>query len=126
MVAGLSLRDARGSASNNAEHFSRGEALVRELMQSPDTRVIANFSYDHLAPSPEMTLRTLSQYNSTTNEISTSVRFNWIYSPGSDIYVVYDELRMDTNQFMFDPHVRQSPWLSNRQLAIKMTYLWSR
>ena len=86
---------------------------------------LAAMTFD-LALSPEMTLRTLSQYNSTTNEISTSVRFNWIYSPGSDIYVVYDELRMDTNQFMFDPHVRQSPWLSNRQLAIKMTYLWSR
>ena len=45
--------------------------------------------------SPRMTLRTLSQYNSTTSELSHSVRFNWIYSPGSDIYVAYDELRLD-------------------------------
>ena len=56
---------------------------------------LASVNFD-LALSPEMTLRTLSQYNSTTNEISTSVRFNWIYSPGSDIYVAYDELRLDT------------------------------
>ena len=70
-----------------------------------------------LALSPQMTLRTLSQYNSSTDEISTSVRFNWIYKPGSDIYIAYDELRMDV------PGV---PWLRNRQLAVKMTYLVSR
>ena len=70
-----------------------------------------------LALSPRMTLRTLSQYNSLTDSVSTSVRFNWIYSPGSDLYVAYDELRMDV------PGV---PWLRNRQLAIKMTYMLSR
>ena len=70
-----------------------------------------------------MTLRTLSQYNSTASEISTSVRFNWIYSPGSDIYIACDELRLDT------PSVEgfyETPWLRNRKLAIKMTYLLSR
>ena len=39
-----------------------------------------------------MTLRTLSQYNSTTHEISTSVRFNWIYRPGSDFYLVFNQI----------------------------------
>ena len=77
------------------------------------------------AVSPTITLRTLSQYNSTTDELSNSVRFNWIYSPGSDIYIAYDELRLD-----FEPQVagirRYSPWVRNRQLAIKMTYLLSR
>ena len=70
-----------------------------------------------LVLSLRMTLRTLSQYNSSTDEISTSVRFNWIYRPGSDIYVAYDKLRMEV------PGV---PWLRNRQLAVKMTYLVSR
>ena len=79
-----------------------------------------------LALSPDVTLRTLSQYNSTTHEISTSIRFNWIYRPGSDIYIAYDELRLDTDPLMLDPHIRRSPWLRNRQLAIKMTYLLSR
>ena len=72
-----------------------------------------------------MTLQTLSQYNSTTATISTSVRFNWIYSPGSDIYVVYDELRLDTVP-EFAGVRRSAPWLRDRQLAIKMTYLLSR
>ena len=56
-------------------------------------------------------------------EVSTSVRFNWIYSPGSDIYIAYDELRLTTpgvNGFY------ETPWLRNRQLAVKMTYLFSR
>jgi hypothetical protein len=64
-----------------------------------------------------MTLRTLTQYNSATDSVSTSIRFNWIYFPGSDLYVAYDELRADL------PGV---PWLRNRQLAVKVTYLLSR
>ncbi len=80
-----------------------------------------------LTLSPRVTLRSLSQYNSLTGELSNSIRFNWIYSPGSDVYVAYDELRLD-DLFLFDPHVRRSPWgdVRNRQIAVKMTYLLSR
>ena len=81
-----------------------------------------------LALSPEITLRSLIQYNSTTDAISTSLRFNWIYSPGSDIYIAYDELR-DDDFLALDPTLRHTgrvPWIQNRQLAIKMTYLLSR
>ena len=77
---------------------------------------LASLRFD-FALSPEMTLRTLTQYNSTTDSVSTSVRFNWIYFPGSDLYVAYDELRAD---------IPGLPWLQNRQLAVKMTYLLSR
>ncbi len=77
---------------------------------------LASLQFD-LALSPEMTLRTLSQYNSTTDSVSTSVRFNWIYMPGSDLYIAYDEFGQDI------PGV---PWIQNRQLAVKMTYLLSR
>ena len=76
--------------------------------------------------SPRLTLRTLSQYNSTTSELSHSVRFNWIYSPGSDIYVAYDELRLDGDPLRLDPHIQRWSGLRSRQLAIKMTYLLSR
>ena len=93
--------------------FSRSDV---ELPWGTFVADLASLRFD-LALSPRMTLRTLSQYNSTTDSVSTSVRFNWIYSPGSDIYIAYDELRTDL------PGV---PWLQNRQLAIKMTYLLSR
>jgi hypothetical protein len=70
-----------------------------------------------LALSPRMTVRTLSQYNSSTAQLSNSVRLNFIYRPGSDLYVVYDELTADLPGL---PEVR------NRQFVMKMTYLLSR
>lgn len=69
------------------------------------------------ALSPRMTLRTLSQYNSSTHQLSTSARFNFIYKAGSDIYVAYDELQGNMPGQL---DVR------NRQLVVKMTYLMSR
>ena len=99
-------------------------STCRVAPSSPD---LASVTFN-LALSPEMTLRTLTQYNSTSDSISTSVRFNWIYSPGSDIYIAYDELRAD-DLLVVDPTLRHAgrvPWVQNRQLAIKMTYLLSR
>ena len=69
------------------------------------------------ALSPRMTLRALSQYNSSTRQFSTSARFNFIYKPGSDLYIVYDELQ---GNMPGQPEVR------NRQLVVKMTYLMTR
>lgn len=68
------------------------------------------------AISPRMTLRTLAQYNSSTHETSTSVRFNWIYRPGSDIYIVYNDLRA-----ALTANVPR-----DRQLVLKWNYLLSR
>lgn len=70
-----------------------------------------------LALSPRMTFRTLSQYNTSTSQLTNSVRFNFIYRPGSDLYVVYDELKGD---------LRGQPEIRNRQLLVKMTYLLAR
>ena len=67
--------------------------------------------------SPRMTVRSLSQYNSLTRQLTTSVRYNFVYKPGSDIYVVYDELQLNS---LGQPEAR------NRQFMVKMTYLMSR
>lgn len=69
------------------------------------------------ALSPNMTLRALAQYNSSTHQWSTSVRFNFIYRPGSDLYIVYDEVRRDV------PGLAE---FRDRQLILKFTYLLSR
>ena len=66
--------------------------------------------------SPRMTVRSLLQYNSSTNEMSTSIRFNWIYRPGSDLYVVYNDLRAALTADI--PR--------DRQLVVKWTYLLTR
>lgn len=69
--------------------------------------------------SPRATIRTLTQYNSSTHEVTSSIRFNLIYRPGSDLYVVYNDLeRTNLPLGAFKP--------TDRQLAVKMTYLLSR
>ncbi|MEW6322739.1 MAG: DUF5916 domain-containing protein [Acidobacteriota bacterium] len=69
--------------------------------------------------SPRMTIRSLTQYNSATGEVSNNVRFNLIHRPGSDLYVVYNELRqtgLPTD--VFAPR--------DRQLVVKLNYLIQR
>jgi hypothetical protein len=69
------------------------------------------------AISPSMTVRSLSQYNSSSRQLSTSVRYNFIFRPGSDLYVVYDGLR---------DQLPGRPEQQSQQLVVKMTYLLSR
>ena len=68
-----------------------------------------------------MSIRSLTQYNSASDQFSTSARFRFIFRPGSDIYVVYDEVRRDTDVPM-SPFVEE---FRDRQLIVKMTYLLS-
>jgi hypothetical protein len=67
--------------------------------------------------SPEMTLRSLFQYDSSTRELSSSIRFRFIYRPGSDLYVVYNDLRSD---------MPGADLVRDRQLVVKLNYLLSR
>ena len=52
---------------------------------------IGSFQLDY-GLSPTMSLRSITQYNSSSEQWSTSARFRYIYRPGSDIYIVYDEV----------------------------------
>jgi hypothetical protein len=81
---------------------------------------IGSFQLDY-AFSPTISLRSLTQRNSLSDQWSTSARLRWIFRPGSDIYLVYDDVRRDipiavapfTNEFR------------DRQLVLKMTYLFT-
>ncbi len=77
---------------------------------------VTSFRIDY-AMSPDMSLRTLTQYNSLSEQWSTAVRFRYTYMPGSDIYIVYDEVRRDATGFVE---------IQDRQLILKATYLLSR
>ena len=68
--------------------------------------------------SPTLSLRTLTQYNSSRDQWSTSARFRYIYRPGSDLYIVYDEVRRDINGIPVEE-------FRDRRLIIKATYLLS-
>jgi hypothetical protein len=79
---------------------------------------LASLRIDY-AFSPTLSLRTLTQYNSSRDQWSTSARFRYIYRPGSDLYIVYDEVRRDINGI---PVVQE---FRDRRLIIKATYLLS-
>jgi hypothetical protein len=66
--------------------------------------------------SPRMTVRSLTQYNTLTHDISNNVRFNFIYRPGSDIYIVYND--QSQTGLPADVFGRK-----DRQLVVKATYL---
>ena len=44
----------------------------------------------------KMFLNALIQYNGTLDEIESNIRFNWIYKPLSDLFLVYNERRSTT------------------------------
>jgi hypothetical protein len=69
--------------------------------------------------SPRMTIRSLTQYNTSTHEVSNNVRFNFIYRPGSDLYIVYNDLSQ--TGLPADIFGRK-----DRQLVVKATYLLQR
>lgn len=94
-------------------------SLQRNDVKLPWGDFVANLSILRLdyALSPRMTIRSLSQYNSLTRQLTASLRYNFIYRPGSDLYIVYDELQGNT---------ANRPQVRNRQFVIKTTYLLSR
>ncbi len=65
--------------------------------------------------SPRMFLSSFIQYNSSSDSLSSSVRFRWEYEPGSDLFVVYSEGRDDLSL---------TPFLANRTFAVKFTKLF--
>ncbi len=110
---GLRVTDQLATSAS----FSRNDV---SLPAGDFTVDLASFQLDY-ALSPTMTLRSITQYNSSSEQWSTSARFRYIYRPGSDIYIVYDEVRRDDA-------IPVSPWVEmyrERQLIVKMTYLLS-
>jgi hypothetical protein len=66
--------------------------------------------------SPRMAAAALVQYNSTTSQVSTNVRFRWEYRPMSEFFVVYSDGR--------DTLDRGLASLVNRGLTVKLTRLF--
>ena len=64
---------------------------------------------------PRMFASALVQYNSSLDVVSANVRFRWEYSPGSEIFVVFNEER--------DTEARRFPTLTSRAFIIKVNRL---
>jgi len=61
----------------------------------------------------EMSIRSLFQYNSQSDQVLANVRFRYIYVAGSDLYVVYNERRVAERADLID-----------RALIIKATHVF--
>ena len=103
-------------------HLSSELTFSRNDVTLPDGAFLANLAILRVdfAITPRATIRSLTQYNSLTREVTNSVRFNFIYRPGSDLYIVYNDLQ----QTGLTPAATLAP--SDRQLIVKMNYLLAR
>ena len=75
------------------------------------------------ALSRELFAKTLIQYDNFSRDIQANIRINWIHTPGSDLFLVYNTSYHLTgsNEDLFDPRRKL---LMNDQIAIvKLTYL---
>ena len=67
-----------------------------------------------VAFSTRLFLNSLVQVNTLDREVSANVRLNYMYRPGSDLYLVLNEQRGD----------RVTPWeFKSRGVRLKLTYL---
>jgi uncharacterized protein DUF5916/cellulose/xylan binding protein with CBM9 domain len=102
-------------------HLSSEFSFSRNDVKVPFGAFVSNLSILRVdyALSPRATVRSLTQYNSLTNEVTMNVRFNFIYRPGSDLYIVYNDLQQTgLPADVFRP--------SDRQIVVKMSYLLAR
>lgn len=72
-----------------------------------------------LAFSPDLSLSGLLQYSDVDEELALNLRLNWIYRPGADLFVVY-------NQTWLAPDRLSGLDSSDRRLTVKFTYLFQR
>ena len=65
----------------------------------------------------------LIQYDNFTRDLQTNIRINWIHTPGSDLFLVFNTAYHFTGSqdILFDPH-RNATMLSRAGVA-KLTYL---
>lgn len=108
-------RQYRGGLQFQPNHkFAAELNVTRNLVDLPSgdftvdlVGLNSNYSF-----SKRMFLSALVQYNSEDHEMISNVRYNFMYKPLSDIYVVYNERRdMDTNEVL------------DRAITVKFTYV---
>lgn len=69
-----------------------------------------------LAVSPDLVLDSFVQLNEAAEVLAANVRLNWIYRPGADLFVVYNET--------WDAPTLGDATSRDRRLIVKLTYLF--
>ncbi len=101
---------------NPNANLSTSLRYTRSWIDLPDGAFIANVGSLRLsyAFSTRLVANALLQYNDADNAVSAQVRLNFIHSPGSDLYVVFNEQR-GTDDSLWE--------FSDRGAVVKITYL---
>lgn len=63
------------------------------------------------------------QYDNFTRDLQANIRVNWIHTPGSDLFFVFNTAYhfANSNEVFFDPN--RDYLLTNRAAVAKLTYL---
>ncbi len=95
-------------------HFAAEVDWSREDLDLPSGDFKTNLVTTRMNYSftPHMFLDALIQYNSAVEEIASNIRFNFIYKPLSDLFVVYNERRSTTGEVL------------DRAVTLKLTYIF--
>ncbi|HYU34144.1 MAG TPA: DUF5916 domain-containing protein [Thermoanaerobaculia bacterium] len=103
-----------------SRNFRAETRWSRDDVDLPAGAFIANVWRQRLSVSftPNLSTNAFIQYNDAADLLSLNLRFNWIYRPGADIFVVY-------NENWIAPDLRNLEG-RERQLILKFTYLLAR
>ncbi|MFB3853932.1 MAG: DUF5916 domain-containing protein [Vicinamibacterales bacterium] len=98
-----------GFSTSHQVHWVRLPGL-EFTTQLVSTSILVAFSND-------VSLQPLIQYNQDTRQLSTNLRFKWMIEPGSDFFVVYNELDDAAGRLSLSPR--------NRSIVVKLSYLFA-
>ncbi len=110
--------DVRGNLTLSS-HLALLPSYQRNTVDLPEGDFVTNLAglRVNLTPANNFIVNAFLQYNDTNDRVSTNLRLDYIYRPGSDLFVVYNETR--------DLLGTGIP-IQDRQLVVKLTYLWRR
>ena len=114
-ITGVGYRRGR-LAVTRAFSFEPGISVNRiELPQGrfATTLLTSRVTYTF---TPRMFFGGLLQYNSSRDSLSSNLRLRWEYQPGSELFIVYNDVR--------DTELRGTPMLENRAFVVKFTRLF--
>lgn len=120
LYAGEVLNYGGGFGYSPNAHWSFGLNYDRNQVELPQGELNTDLfalrvNYAH---NTRLFLNTLVQYNSEDNELSTNLRLNFIHSPGSDLFIVYNEGRGREGEDFSDGLPSR-----NREVILKFTRL---
>ena len=116
-----------GIGFRQSQHLTIETGINHSIIDLP----IANGEFDATTASVsilgafnrKLFTRTLIQYDNFSRDLRANIRVNWIHTPGSDLFLVYNTSYhlTEDNEVTFDP--RRDLIMNNQVAIVKLTYL---